>query len=668
MKKFYFFLLIALATVSVSFAQKANRPAAKQLQTAVKAFTQTNILKCNARTAGTAAQPKKAPARAAELVTPPSTLTPEQWYTSGKFYFGTDSGWDEASSEMTTANVIIDGTDIYIQGLAYWFEDAWIQGTISGTTATFPAATLIGSDEYGDEYLIGSNTGSDVANITFTYDSENQVLTADNLIVESAYADQVGAYCYWSSLTISKDAPEVPEPVVAPDDLVTEEWILMAESEYEDEETGETYTETSSRPLNIGFYGDEVYIQGLNGFDPESWVKGTVDGENVTFTGGQYYGEVQGYGLYFFGSDETMTLGDVVMQINSAKDKMTTTADIITNLEADSYYPIDLYSNVVIVKVVEMAGTPQDPTILAYDEDEYGPYIECDIPIVDTDGNAMSATKLAYRIFKDINGEVAPFTLVAGTYYEKLTEDMTEIPYNFTENWDIYQGASSIYLYGDDVADWSKVGIQAVYYGGGETHESEIVWYEIKPYMSGKEVDYSFDFNAMPADTPTSSNTSHDGDITADLDIVEGDVTLTISPSDGGTPNRWWKNFTTNVIQLRVYGGTMTFATESGDNIVKIEFYNGKWNEDNSADSGKFSVGTDVATWTGSAPKVEVSIAGNSQLNKVVVYVDDTSETTGIQAVEIPVNDGIIYNLQGQRVNNPQRGIFIMNGKKFLVK
>ena len=36
--------------------------------------------------------------------------------------------------------------------------------------------------------------------------------------------------------------------------------------------------------------------------------------------------------------------------------------------------------------------------------------------------------------------------------------------------------------------------------------------------------------------------------------------------------------------------------------------------------------------------------------------------------VERTVNDGAIYNLKGQRVTNPQRGIFIKNGKKFVVK
>lgn len=47
----------------------------------------------------------------------------------------------------------------------------------------------------------------------------------------------------------------------------------------------------------------------------------------------------------------------------------------------------------------------------------------------------------------------------------------------------------------------------------------------------------------------------------------------------------------------------------------------------------------------------------------------DFGETTGINAVEhINTENAVIYNLAGQRVQTPTRGIYIMNGKKVLVK
>ena len=52
-------------------------------------------------------------------------------------------------------------------------------------------------------------------------------------------------------------------------------------------------------------------------------------------------------------------------------------------------------------------------------------------------------------------------------------------------------------------------------------------------------------------------------------------------------------------------------------------------------------------------------------------YLFSEAETTGIGSVQSTMfNDGRmeIFNLNGQRVSTPQRGIYIVNGKKVLVK
>ena len=56
-----------------------------------------------------------------------------------------------------------------------------------------------------------------------------------------------------------------------------------------------------------------------------------------------------------------------------------------------------------------------------------------------------------------------------------------------------------------------------------------------------------------------------------------------------------------------------------------------------------------------------------------VIFVDDENvdaNTTGIETVknEVELNSDAIYNLQGVRVSGAQKGIFIKNGKKFVVK
>lgn len=48
--------------------------------------------------------------------------------------------------------------------------------------------------------------------------------------------------------------------------------------------------------------------------------------------------------------------------------------------------------------------------------------------------------------------------------------------------------------------------------------------------------------------------------------------------------------------------------------------------------------------------------------------LDPESYAAGIEGISADKKDGKIYNLQGQEVAAPAKGIYIMNGKKFLVK
>ena len=65
-----------------------------------------------------------------------------------------------------------------------------------------------------------------------------------------------------------------------------------------------------------------------------------------------------------------------------------------------------------------------------------------------------------------------------------------------------------------------------------------------------------------------SSQTSNDGDILSDAKATVDNITITVSPSTGSTPNRIWKG---QYSVLRMYGGTMTISS-ADKNITKIVF------------------------------------------------------------------------------------------------
>ena len=192
----------------VAFAQRnINIPKAKALPAQAKMAQQVKALDRKAATTM-----RKAPLKADELVTAPNAG--EQWYIAdGSLYAGTKSGWDDVTSRIEAIHVCIDGSDIYIQGLAFWFPEGWIKGTINGSTATFPCGQMVGEDDYGPEYMVGQPAGAETGeepgvDIVFDYDAVAGTLSLNasvEAILESNTPNTINhSYCYWSELVLSK--------------------------------------------------------------------------------------------------------------------------------------------------------------------------------------------------------------------------------------------------------------------------------------------------------------------------------------------------------------------------------------------------------------------------------------------------------------------------------
>lgn len=64
--------------------------------------------------------------------------------------------------------------------------------------------------------------------------------------------------------------------------------------------------------------------------------------------------------------------------------------------------------------------------------------------------------------------------------------------------------------------------------------------------------------------------------------------------------------------------------------------------------------------------ETETDITPTSGARVALVFDDGT--ITGITDLKHAVNDGIFYNMSGMRVERPAKGLFIRNGKKFIVK
>ena len=119
---------------------------------------------------------------------------------------------------------------------------------------------------------------------------------------------------------------------------------------------------------------------------------------------------------------------------------------------------------------------------------------------------------------------------------------------------------------------------------------------------------------------------------------------------------------------IRIYAGnTLTVSVAQGV-ITEIEFV--------TANTGKTlqaSVGTvNGYKWSGNNQNIEFSVndgSGNLQVSSIKVTIPSL-EPSSIEKAQTTTLSGkrVIYNLRGQRVAHPTRGIYIVDGRKVVIE
>ena len=255
---------------------------------------------------------------------------------------------------------------------------------------------------------------------------------------------------------------EAPKVVEIPEGLVAEEYSFSATDNKDQAFTGS---------VKIGIDGTDVYIQGLSGLLPDAWVKGTLTNNIVTIAGDQYLGNYNGLADFWFQKE------DATLAYDAENATFTANAPFYTYYIYSGKGTYDrLYKTLVMKKVVEKAATPANPEITKLENTQWGWRVVFNVPNVDVEGNGLISSKLSYQFYTDIAGTVAPLTFTPATH-TALKENLTIIPYGFTDDNDIYE--NRIYLNDLVSADWNKLGIKSIYTGGGVTNETEIQWFEI---------------------------------------------------------------------------------------------------------------------------------------------------------------------------------------------
>lgn len=254
----------------------------------------------------------------------------------------------------------------------------------------------------------------------------------------------------------------------------------------------EDYNEYRRWLVSVGFDANDVYIKGLDPNFPDWTVKGVVDGDKVTVPSGQYlgiayfrYNYVKNATIeYRFDDELGREVGYVVSKDGSfvfnydADARRLTSPDRDCTLLFNEGNSIISPNRVIVNPTIASQGEITDLTPFpAYNLK--GEYLESNnqvglrftSPCQNMEKQLLPSVDCSYEIF--IDDELFTFRK---NDYPRLSEDMTEVPYTFSDNFDIQYIPGTdyhyVYFYFNNM---KKIGVRMVYTdpATGEKHYSE---------------------------------------------------------------------------------------------------------------------------------------------------------------------------------------------------
>jgi len=359
----------------------------------------------------------------------------------------------ELSDDGKTLTMPLNQFIIFYDDRGYGLITAWIDVSVdeSGNiVATANPDIHEATFTIGDDGTISLNGSSGDVN---NFECSGLGLIYDDDHTWSGYAD-------WGSVYTPFDAA----PVELPDGAVLEDFSMK-------------YVDSNNNPagqmIKVAMMDNDVYVQGFSSLVPDGVIKGTLNGDKVTFPSDQYIGIGNSLFLNMAGLDADYNILDNLEFDYDATTRTMTANDIFAVIAGLNIQ--ELFGQPVIAPYFDHAATPANPEVIDFtDQGELGGYNygSFNVPTLDTEGNFINPNDLYYRIYFD---EDELFTF-GPDEYPYVTDFMTDVPYSYTEGYDFGVGGASIYFY---ETGFQRVGIQSVFRGGGEEHESEIVYYDI---------------------------------------------------------------------------------------------------------------------------------------------------------------------------------------------
>ena len=318
---------------------------------------------------------------------------------------------------------------------------------------------------FGDDFF--PDTENHEIRYKINADGTYSQVQEEGICLGAVYADDDS----WAFLgdVANEYMPMTDTPVTLPDGLEVKDYAVTAAN--------------GARLCKVAISGSDIYLGGLRDAIPDAWCKGTLEGGKATFAPYQYMApsEEDSHYVYFTAGawdpaqEDVVEAQSLVFDWDEAAATLTAanpTDCLVINAGKDCIYWLEYFENPAIKPFELKPATPANPTVEFEDNSEWDEisYLYVNMPVLDTEGNMLDTKCMTYCLYMD--GE--KFTFYPDEY-EMLEEEITDLPYDFTDDYDIYVSGPrhtiAIYSTGFD-----QLGVQVSYTVDGVTNKSAIVY------------------------------------------------------------------------------------------------------------------------------------------------------------------------------------------------
>ena len=415
------------------------------------------------------------------------TFDPEGTEESYIMAYTDNNGFYEASYTNGKGMVRKDGSTWYFNGLTpggnrsyRGAEESWLRGEKEGDEIVIKAGQMLVQNQAKTLYLEIVHADADGNITSFEQEArlrigENGELTTQNDDIFAIYEDaEVEDEAGFFGFFYNMEAKPMGELVrfEFPNGVQPETYVFTGT---------DAYGTKSSRFVKVAFADGKFFVSGLASTSPDEVYEGTYTDTEASIPSFQI---VKDADLFYYRIapvyvDEDYNFEykyNITFTLSPDRKQLTLSPEI--SYLCETTYDLQSFATTAGGVTInyyagDHAAKPATPEIIGWDDNNDA--LAFNIPTEDVDGGYVNPEKLSYRIYAD--GKRYTFT---PSDYERLSTEMNEIPFGFTDNFDIVNNGVQKIVYFHNL-NCKLLEVASVYTVDGVETTSDRALYDFDP-------------------------------------------------------------------------------------------------------------------------------------------------------------------------------------------